>query len=242
MIPKQSFYANKAFINVAYAIDIALFSHLSNLLLDGDQTRMIYSSNAYSMRKRSDDNNGDLNFPFINFKTINYEPGLRIWWNSSAWTKGIFVPEISAKVKIFPITLSYECSFWCHRDDELRYAITELIYDADNKTILKPNIEIESEIINFPALVDYSPSFEPEYDEQSWLEQNNIHTISMDFTIDTFGLKTNSNISIPQSVLFNFIVENDLDKSLNSDDYDEMYELVVDHLTETVYDDTIPES
>jgi hypothetical protein len=230
----NSFYSTNSFLNITYAIDIALYEHFGNLLLNGDQTRVVYSSNAYALRKRSDGNRGNLDFPFLNFKTTNYESGLRIWWNLSAWTKGIFLPDLEMKVITYPVTISYEASFWCKRDDEIRYAMSELLYDADNKTILKPEIEINSQIVYFPALVEYSPSYEPQYNEQDWLERNKIHTMTMDFTIDTFALKTNEDVSIPTEVLANFAMKNNIEEAINSEDYNHTYQLVVDHISEDV--------
>jgi hypothetical protein len=140
-----SFYADSNFINISYAIDIALFSHFANLLFNNDQTRVVYASNAYAFRKRANDNEGNLNLPFMNFKTINYNIGMRERWNVRAASTGVYISELEKKLIFSPVLVSYEASFWCHRDDELRYAISETVFDADNKTILRPTLEIDSE-------------------------------------------------------------------------------------------------
>ena len=197
-----SFYADQNFLNIVYACDIALENHFKSLLFLGESNRLVYSSNAYAMRKRSDGNNGELDLPFLNYRLNNYEPGIRTWWNLSSYTKGVYIPELEEKVKYAPITLTYEATFWAHRVDELIYAISTMNFDADNTTTLVPTVEIQS--VDFPlsALLSYSGNqYEPTYNEQDWLERNNIHTITLPFTIDTMAIKTNSDITIPTEVI-----------------------------------------
>ena len=197
-----SFYNDENFLSVVYACDIAIENHFKSLLFLGQSNRIVYATNAFAMRKRSDDNDGELDLPMLNYRMTNYEPGIRQWWNLSSYTKGIYIPELEEKVKYAPITLTYEASFWAHRHDELMYVISELNFDADNTTTLVPTVEIQS--VDFPisALLSYSGNqYEPTYTESDWLERNNIHTITLPFTIDTMALKTNSDITIPTEVI-----------------------------------------
>jgi len=197
-----SFYADQNFLNIVYAVDIAIENHFKGLLFLGQSNRIVYASNAFAMRKRSDGNNGELDLPFLNYRLNNYEPGIRTWWNLSSYTQGIYVPELEEKVRYAPITLTYEATFWSHRVDELIYAISEMNFDADNTTTLVPTVEIDS--LDFPlsALLTYTGNqYEPVYNEQDWLERNNIHNITLPFTIETMALKTNSDITIPTEVI-----------------------------------------
>lgn len=199
----ESFYANENFLNIVYACDIALEDHFKSLMFLDQPDRVIYSSNAYALRKRSDQNGGELNLPFLNYWLRNEEPGLRHWWNLASYTKGVYVPELEAKVRYAPITLSYEVSYWCHRDDELKYVISEINFDADNITTLYPTVAIQSENLPFAALLSYSGNqYDPTYNENDWLERNNIHTASLDLSLNTMNLKTNFAITIPTEVVF----------------------------------------
>lgn len=239
-----SFYSTKNFIHVRHAINLSLISHFANMLFDGDTSRIVYSTNAYAFRDRSDYNNGNLNLPFLNFKTTNYEAGERTWWHSRAYSLGRYIPELGEiNIQFAPITVSYEASFWCGRDDELSYAFSEIIWDADNKTILKPYVDIETdsggetsfEQLAIPGLLNYEGlSFEPEYNEQDWLERNNIHSASLDFSIDSFALKTNTNVYVPIEVLLEFAYKFETEEDISTDDYDELYTWVVDHIEEKV--------
>jgi hypothetical protein len=240
MATVSSYYSNKNFLDIMNAIDIALFGHFSALLFDGDQTRIQYSSNAYALRKRSDGNKGNLNLPFFNFKRDDYDPGLRTWWNARAYTTGVYVSELEQKIIAAPVTISYEASFWCHRADELRYAFSEIIFDSDNKTIIDPNnaiikpkVEIDGEDVFIPILLNYeNTTFDPTYDETDWLERNKIHTAEISFTVDSFALKTNTDITIPETVVFEFAYQN----SLEVTNYDETLTRVINHVTEEVED------
>lgn len=240
MATVSSYYSDKSFLDIMNAIDIALFGHFAGLLFGSDQTRVVYASNAYALRKRSDGNSGNLNLPFLNFKRDDYDPGLRSWWHAPTYTKGVYVPELEQKVIAAPVTIGYEASFWCHRADELRYAFSEIIFDADNKTIIdpdnaiiKPKVEIDGQEVYIPILLNYeSTTFDPTYDENDWLEQNKIHTAEISFTVDSFALKANTDITIPETVVFEFAHQN----SLEVTDYDETLTRVINHITEEVED------
>ncbi len=238
------YYSDKNFLNFINAIDLTLIKHFSNMLFDSDRTKVIYSSNAYAFRKRASNNDGNLDLPFLNFRLTNYEVGPRSWWNQSAYTRGIFIKEIEEKMRIAPITLSYESSFWCHRDSELKYAFSEVNWDADNKTILneqhetapKPYITVNEEDISLPAVLNYEGlQFEPEYNEQDWLERNNIHSASIDFSLDTYALKTNADITIPTELILEFAYAFG-EEDVSTDKYDTLIKKIIDHDNETVID------
>ena len=204
----QAFYQTQDFINVAYALDIAIIEHFADMLFDGDKKRVIYSSNAYALRKRSDHNEGNLNLPFFNFRANQYQPGMRMHWNTRAYTQGVYIPEIGESVRFAPVKIGYEATFWCHQDYDLRYAFAEMVWDTDNKTLLFPEVEINQEQIPLTASLSYADlNFEPEYNEQDWLERNEIHSATMDFELEVFALKANSNVSLTEEIVLNFASE-----------------------------------
>ena len=231
-----SFYADDTnFLNIGYALDIAIETHIASILLKDELDRVIYSSDAYALRKRSRDNKGLLDLPFVNYKITGYDPGDKSRWNVRAYSKGIYVPELQQKVIFAPIRLEYESTYWCHRDDELRYAITQLDLDADNKTILRPYVTIEGEDLSFPSYKEYTNvDFDPQYNELDWLERNKIHSAKMDFAYETFVLQMNSDITIPTSVIFNFASGHGYQDKIDDEDYDDVYTFVVNHLTDEV--------
>jgi len=233
-----NYYQDASFINVLYIIDLSLISHFSTMLFSGDQTRVIYASNDYAFRKRSDNNESNLNLPFMNFRLKSHEVGERIRWNLPSNSQGIFIDELETKVRFSPILLNYEASIWFHRDFDIKYAFNEIIWDSDNKTLLKPYATIASGgdpavdvNVEFPAHLGYNgPSLDPEYNEKDWLEKNNIHSATLDFEIQSFALKANTDITIPTDLLFNFASHVDpVDEN-----YLEALNFTINHLTEDV--------
>lgn len=232
-----SYYADKNFLNIAYATDIELENHFSNMLFGGDTSRIVYSSNAHAMRKRSkqsgeETSSSNLHLPFMNYRTDDYriDPG-NIRWNARAYTQGVYIPELQQKIVYAPLIVEYEATFWCHRDDELRYAFNEVHFDSGNKTVLTPSVEIDGNTVPFTAWLTYDDlQFDPEYDENDWLERNNIHSAAIDFQIETLALKTNTNITLTEEVVFNFVADHGFEAS----SYEEALTFIVDHMSEEV--------
>jgi len=235
-----NYYQDSSFINVLYIIDLSLISHFSTMLFSGDQTRVIYSSNDYAFRKRSDNNVSNLNLPFMNFRLKSHEVGERIRWNLPSNSQGVFIDQLDAKIRFSPILLNYEASIWFHRDFDIKYAFNEIIWDSDNKTLLRPYATVTNTFIpetpvevdiEFPAHLGYTgPSLDPEYNEKDWLEKNNIHSATIDFEIQSFALKTNTDITIPTDLLFNFATH----VEPIDDNYLEALTFTINHLTEEV--------
>jgi len=244
-----SFYENKGFLNTVYAVDIAIENHLSGLLFDGNITRIEYSSLGYAFRKRlSSTINSSLNLPFLSYRIDDFKFGLPSWWNARAQTKGVFIDELQKKIRLSPVTLQYEASFWCNRNDENQYAFTELRFDADNKTTLFPIISI-NDIDDNPLDIPFAGQlgytnlkYDPKFKENDWIEQNRIHSIRLDFELLTFVMKENSDVSIPLEVLMEFsskhgFIDEDYVSSIDEPDrYDYVFNLVVDHLNGEVID------
>ena len=233
-----SFFDGKNFLNITYAIDIGIINHYAALLFENDVTRIIYSSNAYAFRKRSKENSGNLTLPFINFKLIKYEPARKIQWHARARTTGEYISDVSQYISYIPVRLEYEATFWCNRDDELRYAYNKFLFESDIKTEIEDiSVEVKDEeseenveIALFARLSFTNLSFEPTYTEKDWLDRNKIHSCSFSFALDTFNLNTNSNICIPTQAILEFAIDNGHDDY----SYEESLEFTINHLTEEV--------
>ncbi len=236
-----NYYQDSNYVNVLYIIDLSLISHFSNMLFNGDQTRVIYSSNDFAFRQRSENNASNMNLPFMNFRLKSHTVGERIRWNLPANSQGVYIDQLDAKVRFSPIKLSYEASIWFHRDFDIKYAFNEIVWDSDNKTLLKPHATITSGSaggnpetsvdVDFPAHLGYDgPSLDPQYNEKDWLERNNIHSATIDFEIDSFALKTNNDITIPTDLLFNFADHLDADP----ENYLEALQFTINRFTQEV--------
>ena len=237
-----SYYENQNFLNTTYALDIALESHFAGQLFpeEVDPTdRIIYASNNYAMRRRAElehkkGNRTNLNLPFMNYHLNDFNFGQQTWWNNELFSRGVFIDEIGIKVRISPVLLAYEATFWCHRHEEALYAFTESRFDADSKTTIIPEITIEERDIPFPGQLGYTDlSFRPQYTEQDWLDRNKIHSIALDFEVQTFIMKADTEFTIPEKVILEF---NTLHGIANTETNVETISAIIDHFNEEVGD------
>lgn len=199
-----------SFKNTLYALNTALETRFRNLLFNGEAGRIVHTLNNYAMRKRAkDDTINTLNFPFLNYKEKDIKPiTTRLWRNHMANIDGIYVEELNRKLRLLPITIEYEATFWVQRDDDMQYAFQKLAYDHLPETKQPYYIEINGQDLKMFSYIMYSLQYEPKYTEEDWLKRNNIHTIGMDFKVETFYILDNLNICLPNSVILSFIANN----------------------------------
>lgn len=230
MVEVKGYYGDKSFLNCVYAIDIAVATHYANLLFDGDLSRIITAKNEYALFQRAKDTtHSDLNLPFFNRKETNNQYGLRQWWNAQAFTQGVYIPDVGGMVKARPMTISYDASFWCKRDDENQYAHSQVGWDNDNKTIFSASVTVNNQEVLIPCLLEYTDiTWDPTYAEKDWLEQNNIHTFSASFDIQSFQLKTNYDITVTDRVIFEFANKT---AGYTGDSYDDAFQIYLDSIS-----------
>lgn len=229
--------SSNSFRNTIFALNIAAQKHFGDYLLEGDYSRIIYASNNYALRERSRNKPwSNLLLPFMSYRIRKITPNSdRRWWNHTLNVSGIYIPELKRKVRVQPITVAYDSSLFMHREDEMMYTFSEAAWDDSNETILIPQIQIDGEIVNMIGVLGIGQmglEFESEYKENDWLERNKIHAVTLDFEFQTFIIKDNLDISIPDKVLFTFASMNDLDVD-GSESHEELTELVIDHYAET---------
>ena len=131
-----------------------------------------------------------------------------------------------------PVSLNYEATFWAHRDEEVLYAFSELRFDADSKTTITAYVDIGGIEVPFPGQLSYTNlDFTPKYNEQDWLERNKIHTITLDFAVVTWIMKTNADITIPTKAILSFQATQGLEDTTS---HEETVNLIIDHFNEEV--------
>ena len=224
-------------------LHITIENHLADLLFNGDNTRIIYAPNSFALRKRSEDNkeNTGLNYPFCNFRktdwNFNDRDGI---WNSRGFYSGVFIPELQRKVRYCPVEISFEAMVWMAREDDIAYAQHLLRMDSDGRTLLTFDLNIDGVPLEFRAeFLFESIDLDKEYNEIDWLNVNNIHTISLNFTaktIDIIDTKTNedlrsgSNYAITEKIIFDFASRH----MVTDVSFQEALEFTVNHFSETV--------
>lgn len=180
-----------------YTILNTIDNHYASLLFKGDTSRVITASNAYALRVRSDQNKDEsnLNFPFMNYRRTSWDFDDQIGkWQIQPFSKGIFIDDLGIKIRTLPVIFTYESTFWFTREDDLAYAYRTLRFDSDNLTELDYSVMINDVEVPLWSWLNYSNlEYDPDYNENDWLEQNKIKTISMNIELRAFDIEPATN-------------------------------------------------
>lgn len=229
------------FVNSMYSLDISVEKYLKDLLFpfDHDLSRIVYASNDYSFRERSNKNNGNLNLPYVNYKLK--QGGFQFnndanWRNSRAYTDGVFLDGVGVKAKIIPVIFEYECTFWSNRDDEVKYAGLNVSFDqGTTSNPIDYQVQINNQTVPLLGKLYFdSNEIDGNFTEKDWLEKNQIHSLSMDFNVKTFILKVDNAVSITEKIIFEFTTQHGVDESFTDE---ERYNFVIDRFS----DEVVPE-
>lgn len=205
------FLSSSTYVNVIYALNIALEEHFSELLLNSELERVIYSSTGFALRKRTREREWDDSFlPFMNYKISDISEGTdRPIWNSSAKLAGIYVPELERYVKFTPIKISYDATAWYHQHLDNLIGFSNIIWDDSSETIINFDVIVKDSEGNDTnmklfGILGYNFSYNPTFDRNDWLEQNKIHSTKIDFSIETLLLRDQTTAYLPTETVFNF--------------------------------------
>lgn len=232
-IANKSFYYKDDFDSdwsaeqvVAYSLDLAIDEWVKETF-EFPSDRIIYASNDFTFRERTRNRKdspitvGSLNLPYLSYYRTGYSECERAWWNNYANLFGVFdvanenyERQIGSKLNLHPIRIEYEAVAFFSQSKDCEYALSKVEYADSNETILFPMLKTSSgnDLKNI-AIMSMDVEFNPEYNENDWLEQNKIFTISMNWYFDTFMLiGKDSNFSIAKEVILDFITAKKLSK------------------------------
>ncbi len=250
-----SYYTDANFRSNQLVIDIALKNFFSSKLFKNETARVIYASNAYCYRERMDrlrKSAGDagravpngLDFPFLNlWQTQEPNEVTHLWKSASAVKSGIWIDELGTKVQVAPVTHSYQATAHFSTMSDLDYAYATmswlnefpielplaLTWKAASDGITDVNVEL-------PSLLKFNLEFNPEFNEQEWLNKEKVVTMSLDFSIETFRLKMVDTSAgafwVPETVVFDFASKN----ALETTDYHSTLTRIIDFVNGTLSD------
>lgn len=242
----KTYFQNKEFLNVYYSTIIALFNYFQENVFPSDPTRIIYSSNSFAFRRRVQLNKKEsvsgfqiqsLNLPFMNFSIDSGGLDQRVdrdWKSFPLELHGVMDWTIGKKIRMSPLKISFESTFYSDKEIDIQYLISEIFWDNALETIISPEIEIDGQNFKNIGILSYEPQYRPQYNEEDWLERNKIRTVPLNFSVDTFLLKTESeHFWIPKEVLFSFATTHDLEIH-DWENYDLLLEGVIDYIEEEV--------
>jgi hypothetical protein len=222
----RSFF-NKPFFNVILSTNIAIYKYLADLYFEGNMERVVWASTDSMFRKRQEqlavrkqnhnpkDNLGILDMPFCSFKLIQdgvNEGTDRNWWNAALNVEGIWMEELKRRVRITPMTLSYEACFICQHDTDLYWAQNANIWDKAQETIVESFIDAIgpdgiSHTLKNIIIYDAAAHMNTQYNESDFLEKNKLQTITMDIQCQTWAMAedTNHRYCVTRKVMFDFL-------------------------------------
>jgi hypothetical protein len=223
-LPLTSFYFGEEYQNpnsffcVPYAFDIYIEQFFARLLFRDDMTRIVYAPESMMFRERDRKNEGNLNPPYFTYYLNNIDTGTqeRQLFSHQANIVGIdldLVDGTGIKIRTAPVTLNYTCSFITNQPKDKLYMATMLAQVESNETVFYADIVVEGSTkpIRNPGFVKLSIDTSPNFEEDEWLEKNQLLIISMDMSIETVMLYSHtSGFAITEEVILNFLTSKNL--------------------------------
>ena len=235
------YYGSKYNINwsadqcVAYAMDISLESYFQSLL-GLEATRIIYASNDYCFRERTrQTSTGTLEIPFMNYYKTGYSKADRNWKQTKQAVRYFKNDNLELQhghIRVMPVKSEYEITLFFNQHKDCEQAYRKLMFASARETTLQASINIEEDTLNIPMILYWDNiEFNPDYNENEWLEQNKIYSISISLSVDHYILDCDDEdtVYIANSVLLDFATGKDID-SVN----DKLDEQLTEYFNDTL--------
>jgi len=258
----QSYYLNddKYSINVILSTTLALYDYFESFLFNvptdpSRSSRIVFAKNEYAFRARLQDITKEeansefqintLNMPFMNFgiSSISLSDQRLLATNQLA-KRGVFIDELGKKVRLYPVTIQYEGCFFTTQASDAQLVLAKFYKQASVETLLEPLLIYNGvELSNFANLSYSDITYDGQYSESDWLEQNRIHTVAFSFNVDTYFVDTDPGIDVTEpedyalvkDLYFKFSTRHNLSGwPKDENDYDMIFHAAVDHVNQTV--------
>jgi len=259
----QSYYSNgdTYMLNAVLSTTLALYDYFEDFLFNVDNdphkdSRIVFAKNEYAFRARMQDLKLDeansnlqintLNMPFMNFGISGISlSDQRLLATNALATKGVFIEELGKKIRLMPVSIQYEGCFFTTQASDAQIVLAKFYKQASAETLFKPVLYYDGiELGNFASLSYSDITYDGQYSESDWLEQNRIHTVAFSFTVDTYFVDTdpgvdetnlNKDYALVKDLWLKFSARTNLDEwPEDENDYDIALHAAVDHVNETV--------
>jgi hypothetical protein len=218
-------FTEKSFYNNMLANSIALENHFGELLFRNDLNRIIYSPNEFCFKERLRITQTDLQIPFMNYyikqSGVTNETSPRSLWNNVNQVHGMlgsYQEILGFAIKAIPITFQYEATVFYSQPFDTLYAQQRLNMQQANETILYTYYNVPHAVVSgydsvqlkVPIFVNYQPEYNPEYDQNDWLEKNQMFTIGIDMEVIGFFLYSDeTDIALSNELILNYVASKD---------------------------------
>ena len=258
----QSYFSNQKnyMINTVLSTTLALYDYFEDIIFNVEtdpsrRSRIVFAKNEYAFRARLQDLKREeansefqintLNMPFMNFGISSISlSDQRLLATHQLATEGVFIEELGKKVRLFPVVIQYEGCFFTTQTSDAQIVLAKLYKQAAAETLLKPMLYYDKqEVANFANLSYSDITYDGQYSESDWLEQNRIHTVAFSFNIDTYFIDSDpgidatdpSDYALVKDLYLKFSSRRNLtDWPEDENDYDIMLHAAVDHVNQSV--------
>lgn len=258
----QSYFSNgsKYSLNVILSTTLALYDYFEKVIFNVDtdpyrSSRIVFARNDYAFRARLQDLKVEeanselqintLNMPFMNFGISSISlSDQRLMATNQLATQGVFIEELGKKFRLMPVTIQYEGCFFTTQTSDAQIVLAKLYKEAAAETLLNPVLFYDDkELGNFANLTYSDITYDGQYSESDWLEQNRIHTVAFSFNIDTYFVDADpgidatdpSDYALVRDLYFKFSSRHNLNGwPKDENDYDMMFHAAVDHVNQSV--------
>ena len=258
----QSYFLDKGkySLNVILSTTLALYDYFESFLFNVPtdpqrSSRIVFAKNEYAFRARLQDiaeeeansefQVNTLNMPFMNFGISSISlSDQRLLATQQLAKQGVFVEEIGKKVRLYPVTIQYEGCFFTTQASDAQIVLAKFYKQAASETLLEPMLLYNGvEIGNFANLSYSDITYDGQYSESDWLEQNRIHTVAFSFNVDTYFVDTDPGVDVTEpsdyalvrDLYFKFSARHNLTGwPKDKNDYDMVFHAAVDHVNQSV--------
>ena len=263
----QSYFSNgsKYSMNVILSTTLALYDYFENFLFNvkndpQKSSRIVFAKNEYAFRARLQNLNKEeanselqintLNMPFMNFGISSISlSDQRLLASNQLAKYGMYIEELGKKVRLYPVLMQYEGCFFTTQASDAQLVLAKLYKQAATETLLNPVLVYNNVELGNYANLSYSDiTYDGQYAESDWLEQNRIHTVAFSFDVDTYFVDTDPGIdnddkggsgnldyAIVRDLYFKFSTRHNLNNwPKDKDDFDMMFHAAVDHVNQSV--------
>lgn len=209
-------------LQVLHAVNISLMSFFATDFFAGDLTRIVYASNSYAFRRRVETAGAGtqgLALPFMNLKLINVETATqRPWKNMALEADGMEMYEIANRMRMTPVTLSYEGTMFFSTEIETLFTMASIAWNKAMETKIPSGVSISYQpdatipavswiLDNIGILHLDSLGYNQEFMENEWLQKNKIRAIPVNPTVETWLFKTAVPLNTKIAITKEFILK-----------------------------------
>lgn len=191
------------FVDNHLSVKICLSKFLSDVLFNGDISRVVYSEPSLAFRKRMESNyngmeNGEiraesLNLPFATFcQTSDFTPDDRLAAKNAALSIiGKYDTSINSRIRNLAYTQKYQATIFFSRRDDIRYAAHLLNWEQNPEFPIQTYTEVNygGVVLPIPVIITInSVNTNPDYKEKDFLSKSRIFPVIVEFTILSYQL------------------------------------------------------